>query len=264
MQGGVNFEPYKAKLFETIGKSIDTIELFPASEGFFAFQDSLKEEGMLLNTDSGIFFEFVPAVEITSENPSRLTLKDVKLNENYVLIISSNAGLWAYNIGDTIKFVSLNPYRVVVTGRVKHFISAFGEHVIGEEVEGALLKVADAENIKITEFTVAPKISQDGEKSCHEWFIEFENLPRNIKQFAQRVDENLRKKNIYYDDLIKGNILHPLKISIIQKNGFINYMKSIGKLGGQNKVPRLSNDRQIADALKPWLKRMTAETVTNN
>ena len=264
VQGGVNFEPYKAKLFETIGKSIDTIELFPASEGFFAFQDSRKEEGMLLNTDSGIFFEFVPATEIFNENSTRLTLKDVKLNENYVLIISSNAGLWAYNIGDTIKFVSLNPYRIVVTGRVKHFISAFGEHVIGEEVEGALLKAADAENIKITEFTVAPKISQDGEKSCHEWFIEFENLPVNMKQFARRVDENLRKKNIYYDDLIKGNILHTLTISVIQKNGFINYMKSIGKLGGQNKVPRLSNDRQIADALQPWLKRATAEAITNN
>ena len=264
VQGGVNFEPYKAKLFETIGKSIDTIELYPASEGFFAFQDSRKEEGMLLNTDSGIFFEFVPAAEIFNENPSRLTLKDVKLNENYVLIISSNAGLWAYNIGDTIKFVSLNPYRIVVTGRVKHFISAFGEHVIGEEVEEALLKAADAENIKITEFTVAPKISRDGEKSCHEWFIEFENLPRNMKQFEKAVDENLRKKNIYYDDLIKGNILHPLKIFTIQKNGFINYMRSIGKLGGQNKVPRLSNDREIADALQPWLKRVTAEAITNN
>jgi phenylacetate-coenzyme A ligase PaaK-like adenylate-forming protein len=264
VQGGVNFEPYKAKLFETIGKAIDTIELYPASEGFFAFQDSRKEEGMLLNTDSGIFFEFVPAAEIFNENPSRLTLKDIRLNENYVLIISSNAGLWAYNIGDTIKFVSLNPYRIVVTGRVKHFISAFGEHVIGEEVEEALMKAAAAENIKITEFTVAPKISRGGEKSCHEWFIEFENLPRNMKQFEKAVDENLRKKNIYYDDLIKGNILNPLKIFTIQKNGFINYMRSIGKLGGQNKVPRLSNDREIADALQPWLKRVAAEAITNN
>jgi len=219
---------------------------------------------MLLNTDSGIFFEFVPVAEIFKDKPTRLTLKDVKLNENYVLIITSNAGLWAYNIGDTIKFVSLNPYRIVVTGRVKHFISAFGEHVIGEEVEAALLKAADAENIKITEFTVAPRISKEGEKSCHEWFIEFENLPNDMKLFAHNVDENLRKKNIYYDDLIKGNILHPLKISIIQENGFINYMKSIGKLGGQNKVPRLSNDRQIADALKPWVKRIAAETITNN
>ncbi len=262
VQGGVNFEPYKAKLFESIGKKIDTIELYPASEGFFAFQDSQKEEGLLLNTDSGIFYEFVPAAEINKENPTRLTLKDVKLNENYVLVVSSNAGLWAYNIGDTIKFVSLNPYRLVVTGRVKHFISAFGEHVIGEEVEDALLKTANAVNVNITEFTVAPKISKNGEKSFHEWFIEFENIPVNIKKFAKEIDDNLRKKNIYYDDLIKGNILQPLKIVSLQKNAFINYMKSVGKLGGQNKVPHLSNDRQIADALEPWIKKAVAETIS--
>lgn len=264
VQGGVNFEPYKAKLFETIGKEIDTIELYPASEGFFAFQDNIKEEGMLLNTDSGIFYEFVPASEIFNENPTRLTIKDVKLNENYVLIVTSNAGLWAYNLGDTIKFVSLNPYRIVVTGRVKHFISAFGEHVIGEEVENALSKVAEEENIKITEFTVAPKIARDGGKSYHEWFIEFENNPRNLKKFAQKVDDNLRKNNIYYDDLIKGNILEILKIVPIQKNGFINYMKSVGKLGGQNKVPRLSNDRVIAEQLSQWVKEPATETITNS
>jgi hypothetical protein len=264
VQGGVNFEPYKAKLLETVGKSIDTLELFPASEGFFAFQDNFNEEGMLLNTDSGIFFEFVPSGEIFSKSPARFTLKEVKLNENYVLIISSNAGLWGYNIGDTVKFISLNPYRIVVTGRVKHFISAFGEHVIGEEVEGALLKAADNENIKIIEFTVAPKITQDDNKSYHEWYIEFENLPRNLKQLAHNIDENLRKKNIYYDDLIKGNILQPLKIIPIQKNGFINYMRSIGKLGGQNKVPRLSNDRAIADQLQHWIKKAVAQTITNS
>jgi hypothetical protein len=264
VQGGVNFEPYKAKLFETIGKPIDTIELFPASEGFFAFQDNYKEEGMLLNTDSGIFFEFIPAAEIFNENPTRLSLKDVKVNENYVLIVSSNAGLWAYNIGDTIKFVSLNPYRLVVTGRVKHYISAFGEHVIGEEVEYSLVHAAEAEDIKITEFTVAPRISKDNNKSYHEWFVEFENLPRNLKMFAQKVDDILRKKNIYYDDLIKGNILQPLRIIPIQKNGFINYMRSIGKLGGQNKVPRLSNDRVIADQLQHWIKKPVVQTITNS
>lgn len=261
VQGGVNFEPYKAKLFESIGKKIDTIELYPASEGFFAFQDSQTEEGLLLNSDSGIFYEFVPVEEISKENPTRLTLKDVELNKNYVLVISSNAGLWAYNIGDTIKFVSLNPYRLVVTGRVKHFISAFGEHVIGEEVEEALMNAAESENIRITEFTVAPNISETGEKSFHEWFVEFENIPKNLNQFAKKVDQNLRKKNIYYDDLIKGNILQPLKIHVMQKNAFINYMKSVGKLGGQNKVPRLSNDRKLASALMHWLKKETAEVI---
>jgi hypothetical protein len=259
VQGGVNFEPYKTKLFESIGKKIDTIELYPASEGFFAFQDSQNDEGLLLNSNSGIFYEFVPVEEITNENPTRLTLSEVELNKNYVLIISSNAGLWAYNIGDTVKFVSLNPYRLVVTGRVKHFISAFGEHVIGEEVEDALMKAAESENMVVTEFTVAPNISKTGEKSFHEWFIEFENPPENLKQFAQKIDDNLRKKNIYYDDLIKGNILHPLKIQMIEKNGFINYMKSVGKLGGQNKVPRLSNDRKLVSALSHWVQNEPAE-----
>lgn len=258
VQGGVNFEPYKAKLYESIGRPVDCIELFPASEGFFAFQDSQKEPGLLLNTNSGIFFEFVPAAEIFNENPTRLTLRDVKVGENYALIISSNAGLWGYNIGDTVKFVSTNPYRLVVTGRTKHFISAFGEHVIGEEVEASLLQAANEEHIHITEFTVAPRISTDAGKSFHEWFIEFENKPEDIAAFARKIDDNLRNRNVYYDDLIAGNILQRLKISPIQKNGFIDYMKSIGKLGGQNKVPRLSNDRTIADGLSAFVQQQPA------
>ncbi|HMZ45708.1 MAG TPA: GH3 auxin-responsive promoter family protein [Chitinophagaceae bacterium] len=253
VQGGVNFEPYKAKLFESIGKKIDTIELFPASEGFFAFQNSQQEEGLLLNTNSGIFYEFIPAAEIFTENPTRLCLQDVKLGENYALIINSNAGLWGYNIGDTVKFVSLNPYKIIVSGRIKHFISAFGEHVIAEEVEHALLKAANEENIKIIEFTVAPNVAQGKGKSFHEWFIEFENLPKNLPSFIEKVDKNLRDKNVYYDDLIKGNILQTLHINCIRKNGFIDYMKSIGKLGGQNKVPRLSNDRKIAEELNGFI-----------
>lgn len=251
--GGVNFEPYKAKLFETIGKEIATIETYPASEGFFAFQDSQQEEGLLLNTNSGIFFEFIPASEIFSEKPTRLWLNEVKTGENYVLIVNSNAGLWGYNLGDTVRFLSINPYRLVVTGRVKHFISAFGEHVIGEEVEYSLMKAAEEEGLHITEFTVAPLISKSDEKSYHEWFVEFETLPSNLSHFALKVDGYLRSKNIYYDDLISGNILQPLQIRTVRKNGFIDYMKSIGKLGGQNKVPRLSNDRQIADQLNSFI-----------
>ena len=252
VQGGVNFEPYKAKLIESVGRKIDTIELFPASEGFFAFQDSQLAEGLLLNTNSGIFFEFVPANEIGNPNPPRLSLRDVKAGENYALIINNNAGLWGYNLGDTVKFVSVNPYRLVVTGRTKHFISAFGEHVIGEEVEYSLLKAAGEENVQIVEFTVAPYVSEGEGKSYHEWFIEFENKPANMQEFASKVDQNLRKKNVYYDDLIGGNILRPLKLTPVRKHGFIDYMKSIGKLVGQNKVPRLSNDRQIADELTKW------------
>lgn len=255
VQGGVNFEPYRAKLFESIGRKVDSIELFPASEGFFAFQDSQEAEGLLLNTNSGIFFEFIPAGEIFSENPTRLSLKDVKVGQNYALIINSNAGLWGYNIGDTVKFLSTEPYRLVVTGRIKHFISAFGEHVIGEEVEAALLKAATATGASIVEFTVAPMIAQGEGKSYHEWFIEFEKEPDDMGAFIEQTDNNLREKNVYYDDLIKGNILQRLQITKIRKNGFIDYMRSIGKLGGQNKVPRLSNDRILADGLSSFIRQ---------
>ncbi len=248
--GGVNFQPYKAKLLESIGGTIHTLETFPASEGFFAYQESQNEEGLLLNTNSGIYFEFIPSEEIFNESPTRLSLKDVVLNKNYALIINNNAGLWAYNIGDTVKFVSLDPYKIVVTGRIKHFISAFGEHVIAEEVEHALLSVAKKHNIHITEFTVAPNIAQNEGKSYHEWFVEFENKPNDMLSFSLEVDNALREKNIYYNDLIKGNILQPLVIRSLPKNTFINYMKSIGKLGGQNKVPRLSNDRKIVEEMK--------------
>ncbi|HZK64451.1 MAG TPA: GH3 auxin-responsive promoter family protein [Puia sp.] len=253
VHGGVNFEPYKDRLLDSIGKSVDTIETYPASEGFFAFQDSQQEEGLLLNTNSGIFFEFVPAAEIFDKEPTRISLKDVQMGVNYALLVNNNAGLWGYNIGDTVRFVSVSPYRMVVTGRIKHFISAFGEHVIGEEVEYSLMKAAKEEGVQINEFTVAPFITRQGEgKSFHEWFVEFEQRPADMLAFARKVDSNLRAKNIYYDDLISGNILQPLQIHPVKKNGFINYMKSIGKLGGQNKVPRLSNDRSFAEELEKY------------
>ncbi len=253
VHGGVNFEPYRARLMDSIGAPVATIETFPASEGFFAFQDSQSAEGLLLNTDSGIFFEFIPAAEIHSQNPTRLSLKDVEVGVNYALIINNNAGLWGYNIGDTIRFVSKNPYRILVTGRIKHFISAFGEHVIGEEVEHSLMQAAQHSGIHVTEFTVAPVISQSEGKSYHEWFVEFGETPADLAGFEKEVDKNLRTKNIYYDDLITGNILMPLKIRPVRKNGFIDYMKSLGKLGGQNKVPRLSNDRKIAGELEKFV-----------
>jgi hypothetical protein len=255
VHGGVNFEPYKAKLLDSIGGDIDMIETFPASEGFFAFQDTVKGEGLLLNTASGIFFEFIPVSEAGKEGATRLSLQDVQTGVNYLLIVSTNAGLWGYNMGDTVRFVSTEPYRIVVTGRMKHYISAFGEHVIGEEVEHALMKAAKAHNARITEFTVAPKIEAGDELPYHEWFVEFEQAPDDITAFAQEVDNLMREKNIYYNDLVKGRILQPLKINQVQKNGFIQYMRSIGKLGGQNKVPRLSNDREIADAMREWVER---------
>lgn len=252
--GGVNFEPYRSKIEATIGKKIDTIELYPASEGFIAFQDSQKEPGMLLNLNDGIFYEFIPAAEYHSENPARISLKDVELGVNYALILNTNAGLWGYSIGDTVKFVSKSPYRIIVTGRIKHFISAFGEHVIAEEVEKALLQAAASEKVEVVEFTVAPQVNPpEGELPFHEWFIEFGSMPQDMQAFAEKVDVAMRQLNIYYKDLLDGNILQPLKIRTMQKDGFINYMKSLGKLGGQNKVPRLSNDRQIADALHTFV-----------
>lgn len=255
VHGGVNFEPYKAKLFDTLGGPIDTVETFPASEGFFAFQDTKDKEGLLLNTNAGIFYEFIPAGEIFNDNPTRLSLADVKVGENYALIVNSNAGLWGYNIGDTVRFVSTDPYRLVVSGRVKHFISAFGEHVIGEEVEHAILQAAKEFNANIIEFTVAPQIQTSGEAPYHEWFVEFEHAPVDMMAFSLSVDNHLRNKNIYYDDLIRGNILQPLKIRTMKPHSFIEYMRSIGKLGGQNKVPRLSNDRALADKLEAWIMR---------
>lgn len=253
VQGGVNFEPYKARILESIGRKVDSLEVFPASEGFFAFQDKPDAEGMLLNSNSGIFFEFVPVSEIGKENPVRLPLSAVKTGENYALVLSSNSGLWGYNIGDTVRFISTDPYRLLVTGRIKHFISAFGEHVIGEEVEASILNAPTAKSLQLTEFTVAPFVSGGEGKSYHEWFIEFDELPANLNNLASEIDANLRKKNTYYNDLISGHILQQLHITPVRKNGFVDYMKSIGKLGGQNKVPRLSNDRTIADALQPFL-----------
>lgn len=247
--GGVNFEPYRAKFENLIGRKVDSIELFPASEGFFAYQDSQKEKGMLLLLNAGIFYEFIKSEEFFTDNPRRYTIGEVELNVNYVLIISTNAGLWAYNIGDTIHFTSLQPYRVIVSGRIKHYISAFGEHVIGKEVEHALKEAMENTDIRVNEFTVAPQIAPETGLPYHEWFIEFENEPNNLEEFALTIDAAMRKQNVYYDDLIVGKVLRTLVITKVSKNGFQEYMKSIGKLGGQNKLPRLSNDRKIADQL---------------
>jgi hypothetical protein len=248
--GGVNFEPYRAKLFDTIGKKIDSIETYPASEGFIAYQDTQTEEGLLLLLNSGIFFEFIPAEEFFNATPRRLSIEEVELGKNYALVINSNAGLWGYSIGDTIKFVSKNPYRILVTGRIKHFISAFGEHVIGEEVEKAMkLTLQNFPETELVEFTVAPQVTPSEGLPHHEWLIEFSKPPQHTEKFCLALDNHLRQLNVYYDDLITGNILRTLRITALPAGAFIDYMKSQGKLGGQNKVPRLSNDRKIANEL---------------
>jgi hypothetical protein len=248
--GGVNFEPYRGRLEESMGGKIPSIETYPSSEGFIAYQDSQVEPGLLMTLNSGIFYEFVPVDEYFNENPTRLNIDEVQLDKNYAVIINSNAGLWGYSIGDTVKFISKNPYRIVVTGRIKHFISAFGEHVIGEEVEKAMkLTLEKFAGVEIVEFTVAPHVTPESGLPHHEWFVEFSKAPSDINAFSLELDNHLRKLNVYYDDLITGNILRTLEITSLRRNAFIDYMKSLGKLGGQNKVPRLSNDRKIADQL---------------
>jgi len=248
--GGVNYEPYRAKFENLIGRSVDSIELYPASEGFFAFQDTQNESGMLLQLNSGIFYEFIKTDEFFSDNPKRITLADVAIGLNYVMIISTNAGLWAYNVGDTIQFTSIKPYRVIVSGRIKHFISAFGEHVIGKEVEQAMQEAVEEFNIEVSEFSVAPQINPKSGLPFHEWYVEFETEPEDLSALAHKIDVSLQKQNSYYLDLIEGKILRPLKITTVKKEGFQNYMKSIGKLGGQNKIPRLSNDRKLVEKIE--------------
>ena len=251
--GGVNYEPYRSKFENLIGKRVDSIELFPASEGFFAYQDKQHERGMLLLLNSGIFYEFIKADEFFDEHPKRITIEDVELHVNYVLIISTNAGLWAYNIGDTVQFISLNPYKIIVSGRIKHFISAFGEHVIASEVEEAMQLAIANSDARVSEFTVAPQITpNDGELPYHEWLVEFEKPPTDEQKFIQTLDASLQKQNSYYFDLIDGKVLQPLKLTKLKSGGFQDYMKSIGKLGGQNKVQRLSNDRKLAEGLQQF------------
>ncbi|PKP35918.1 MAG: hypothetical protein CVU00_00320 [Bacteroidetes bacterium HGW-Bacteroidetes-17] len=248
--GGVNFNPYKKTFEKLIGPNVDFLEVYPASEGFFAYQNSQKERDLLLLLNENIFYEFIPANESMSTSPNRICLEDVELNKNYALVVNSNAGFWGYLIGDTIKFTSLNPYKIVVTGRISHFISAFGEHVITEEVESAIEEITQIENIQIVEFTTAPQVNpENNELPYHEWFIEFKEVPNDLHSLGKKLDLLLRKKNIYYDDLIVGNVLQPLKITPVRSNGFKKYMELTDKIGGQNKVVHLCNDRSIADQL---------------
>ena len=247
--GGVNYKPYRAVFEKLIGRKVDSVELFPASEGFFAYQDQGNEEGLLLLLNNGIFYEFIEATTFFDTQPKRLCLEEVELGVNYVLILNTSAGLWGYNIGDTVQFVSKSPYRLIVSGRIKHFISAFGEHVIGKEVESAIQDALAGTQISVREFTVAPQIAPQKGLPYHEWLIDFSVPPKNLDTFAIALDEAMRRQNIYYDDLIRGKVLQSAVVTPVAKGAFEKYMKSIGKLGGQNKVPRLSNDRTIADQL---------------
>ncbi len=251
--GGVSFDPYQKKLYETIGKTIDSIETYPASEGFIAYQDSQDSKGLLLLSNSGIFFEFIAAPDFFNESRKRLTLEEVEIGVNYAMVLNSNAGLWGYAIGDTVKFLSTYPHRIIVTGRIKHFISAFGEHVIGEEVEKAMtLTCQKFPETELIEYTVAPQVTPTSGLPLHEWYIAFAQKPHDVSAFKKELNLNMQQLNSYYDDLVTGAVLNPLQVVTLKADAFIEYMKSIGKLGGQNKVPRLSNDRKIVEALHPF------------
>ncbi|WP_417427799.1 GH3 auxin-responsive promoter family protein [Halpernia sp.] len=251
--GGVNYEPYREKMENLLGGKVDILQTFPASEGFFAFQDDFEKEGLLLQTNHGIFYEFIPLEEFGKENATRFTLKDIELNKDYALILTTNSGLWAYSIGDVVRFISKNPHRILVSGRTKHYTSAFGEHVIAFEVEEAMKATVLKNPAQITEFHLAPQVTpKNDELPFHQWFIEFEKKPENLEKFRKTLDLEMRQRNSYYDDLISGNILQPLKIINLKKNAFQDYAKSEGKLGGQNKIPRLANDRKIAEFLEKF------------
>ncbi|MCL1667303.1 GH3 auxin-responsive promoter family protein [Elizabethkingia ursingii] len=245
--GGVNYEPYREKMNSLLGGTVDIVQTFPASEGFFAYQNNYKEDGLLLLTNHGIFYEFIPSEDLGKEKPRRLTLGEIELHKDYALVITTNSGLWAYMIGDMIRFISKDPYKILVSGRTKHFTSAFGEHVIAYEVEEAMKEAILEHPAQISEFHLAPQVNPENGLPYHEWFIEFEKEPENMEAFRQSLDLALRNKNTYYNDLITGNILQTLVISRLKKDSFLEYAKSQGKLGGQNKIPRLANNRDIAD-----------------
>ena len=248
--GGVAFEPYRKRFKALIGKEVPTVELFPASEGFFAYQDTLDTQGLRLNVDEGIFFEFIPADTYFDEEPKRVQLEDVEVGVQYALVVTTNAGLWAYDVGDTVKFTSVDPYRLVVTGRIKHFTSAFGEHVIAEEVEGALRDALAAHGGAVAEFHVAPQVNPEEGLPYHEWFIEFSEVPTDLEAFAKAADAGVVKRNPYYKDLITSGILRAAKVTEVSRGTFNGAMASLGKLGGQNKPPRLANGRDFAKALE--------------
>lgn len=253
VQGGVDFSPYAPVFKNYFEGKVDIVETFPASEGFFAFQDTQVNQGLLLNLDFGIYYEFIPLEEYGNPEARRIGIEDVELEQQYALIVSTNAGLWAYDIGDTVKFVSLDPHRIKVTGRVKHFISAFGEHVISEEVNKAMVAACAIHKAEVSEFTVAPMVLPGEGESYHDWYVEFERMPANLEDFRETLDLEVRKQNTYYNDLRKGNMLRSAHLQILKRNATREYMRSQGKLGGQNKFPRLSNNRKIADWLMEYV-----------
>ena len=255
--GGVNYEPYRERFRQLIGREVDVLETYPASEGFIAASDSVARDGsLLLEVNSGLFYEFVPADRYGQPDAPRIDLSQVETGVNYALILTTNSGLWAYSIGDTVMFTSTSPYRVKVTGRVAHYTSAFGEHVIAAEAERAVSQAARESGAVVAEFPLAPQVAPESGLPYHEWWIEFARKPSDPDLFARVLDREMQHQNIYYRDLIQGRILRPAVVRPLPEGAFAAYMKSVGRLGGQNKIPRLSNDRALADGLQAAMEKM--------
>ena len=253
--GGTSLTSYRHRMMKRIGRELPTLELYPASEGFFAYQDLPDpKEGLLLQLAHGMFFEFVPLSEVSKPNPTRYDVSEVRVGEPYALVVSSNAGLWSYMIGDLVSFTSLDPCRVRMIGRTGHYLSAFNEHLIAEEVEHAIeAAIKQCPETRILEYTVAPYIAQNKGASYHEWLISFDVLPKDMELFSSTIDKKIQEHNFFYRNLRLSKTLAPARVSTLQPDAFMKYMKEVGKVNPQRKVPRLSNDRVIADALSPYL-----------
>lgn len=260
IHGGVSFEPYREQFQQFFpSEQVSYQEIYNASEGYFAVQDRLSEQGMLLLLQNGVYYEFVPMSDWNDPNPRTLSLEEVELDQDYALIISTNSGLWRYKIGDTVRFTSLRPYRIKVTGRTQAFINAFGEELMVDNADKALARTCKEFNTEVVDYTVAPVFFQGAEKGCHQWLVEFTLPPADVEAFAMRLDQNLQDINSDYEaKRFKDLALTRLQLRSLPEHAFLKWLKSKGKLGGQNKVPRLANNRKHVDELLLFLSETTS------
>jgi hypothetical protein len=257
IHGGVSFTPYREQLDKLVGGAINYLDMYNASEGFFAAQDTPDEDGMLLFTQHGVFYEFMPVGEYGKNNPITIGLKDVELHTNYALVISTNGGLWRYLIGDTIQFTKLHPFKIKVTGRLKHYINAFGEEVIVDNTDKAIAVASEKTRAIVTDYTAAPVYFNEDNNGAHEWLIEFDKEPEDLNDFIYELDDTLKSINSDYEaKRYKDIALRLPEINVLPKGTFNAWLKSKGKLGGQHKVPRLSNDRKILEEIKDIYRRL--------
>ncbi|MBD0286172.1 MAG: GH3 auxin-responsive promoter family protein [Flavisolibacter sp.] len=250
---GMDYAPYLPEIREYIRPPFDVLETYPSTEGFIAYGDRVEERGMQMVLNKGIFYEFVPVTELYKDNPKRICLTDVQVGINYALVLNTNAGLWGYVNGDTVRFKTVFPHRFEITGRIAQYISAFGEHVTLEEADKSISEAVNETGTTLVDYTVAPNIKKDGSIPYHEWFVEFGKPPADIAAFEKLLDKKICNRNFSYKDLVVNKAIEPLKINIVRPNGFIDFLRHTGKTGLQQKVPHLSNDYKLANRLKEIL-----------